>query len=104
MGCTNMSSFFRNNFEKLLQIKKDKDNDHKRQIELLECVQYLHQSCPPVIHRDLKPSNVLISQNNNTYNKRFLKLCDFGSATSDDMTSMTNTFSIGTSQYTALER
>ncbi|CAG2106487.1 unnamed protein product, partial [Medioppia subpectinata] len=71
--------------------------------ELLESVKYLHDSCPPVIHRDLKPSNVLISQNNN--NNRFLKLCDFGSATFHDMTmtSMSHTSNVGTSQYMAPE-
>ncbi|CAG2109242.1 unnamed protein product, partial [Medioppia subpectinata] len=69
--------------------------------ELLESVQYLHDSCPSVIHRDLKPANVLISQNNN--NNRFLKLCDFGSATFHDMTSMSHTYNVGTSQYMAPE-
>ena len=28
--------------------------------DLLECVQYLHESNPPVIHRDLKPQNILV--------------------------------------------
>ncbi|CAG2117290.1 unnamed protein product, partial [Medioppia subpectinata] len=69
--------------------------------ELLECVKYLHDSCPPVIHRDLKPSNVLISQNKN--DNRFLKLCDFGSATFHDMTSMSHTKNVGTSRYMAQE-
>ncbi|CAG2111786.1 unnamed protein product, partial [Medioppia subpectinata] len=71
--------------------------------ELLECVKYLHDSCPPVIHRDLKPSNVLISQNSN--NNRFLKLCDFGSATFHDMTmtSMSYTSNVGSAQYMAPE-
>ncbi|CAG2106881.1 unnamed protein product [Medioppia subpectinata] len=69
--------------------------------ELLECVKYLHDSCPPVIHRDLKPTNVLISQNNS--NKRFIKLCDFGSATFHDMTSMSHTSNIGSAQYMAPE-
>ncbi|CAG2110812.1 unnamed protein product [Medioppia subpectinata] len=67
--------------------------------ELLESVKYLHDSCPPVIHRDLKPSNVLISQNNS----RFLKLCDFGSATLHTMSSMSHTSNIGSAQYMALE-
>ncbi|CAG2108563.1 unnamed protein product, partial [Medioppia subpectinata] len=47
--------------------------------ELLECVQYLHSSDPPVIHRDLKPENILINVNIK-YN-RCVKLCDFGLAT-----------------------
>ncbi|CAG2105700.1 unnamed protein product [Medioppia subpectinata] len=69
--------------------------------ELLDCVKYLHDSCPPVIHRDLKPTNVLILQNSN--NNRFLKLCDFGSATFHDMTSMSHTPNVGTAQYMAPE-
>ena len=46
--------------------------------EVLECVQYLHESNPKIMHRDLKPENILIAQNSN--NHRFLKLCDFGLA------------------------
>ncbi|CAG2100258.1 unnamed protein product [Medioppia subpectinata] len=70
--------------------------------ELLECVQYLHESCPPVIHRDLKPDNILISQNKGI-NDRFVKLCDFGLATNHEMTSMSHTGNVGTSQYMAPE-
>ncbi|CAG2105701.1 unnamed protein product [Medioppia subpectinata] len=69
--------------------------------ELLECVKYLHDSCSPVIHRDLKPSNVLISQNSK--NSRFVKLCDFGSATFHDKTSMSHYKNVGTSRYIAQE-
>ncbi|CAG2104625.1 unnamed protein product, partial [Medioppia subpectinata] len=47
--------------------------------ELLECVQYLHESDPPVIHRDLKPDNILIDPN--ISGNRIVKLCDFGLAT-----------------------
>ncbi|CAG2112602.1 unnamed protein product [Medioppia subpectinata] len=85
----------------------DTYDDHKRKEilkevqKLLECVKYLHDSCPPVIHRDLKPSNVLISQNSN--NNRFIKLCDFGSATYHEMTSQRHTSNVGTSQYMAPE-
>ena len=46
--------------------------------EVLECVQYLHESNPKIMHRDLKPENILITENTN--NHRFLKLCDFGLA------------------------
>ena len=42
--------------------------------ELLECVQYLHESNPPVIHGNLKLENVLISEF--PINGKFLKLCD----------------------------
>ncbi|CAG2112846.1 unnamed protein product, partial [Medioppia subpectinata] len=47
--------------------------------ELLECVQYLHESNPPVIHRDLKPDNILIDPIYSS--NRIVKLCDFGLAT-----------------------
>ncbi|CAG2112671.1 unnamed protein product, partial [Medioppia subpectinata] len=69
--------------------------------ELLESVQYLHDSCPPVIHRDLKPQNVMIDQNYN--NNRFIKLCDFGSATFHNMSSMSHTCNVGTAKYMAIE-
>ncbi|CAG2103530.1 unnamed protein product, partial [Medioppia subpectinata] len=69
--------------------------------ELLESVQYLHDSCPPVIHRDLKPQNVMIDQNNN--NNRFIKLCDFGLATDHMKTSIGHTCNVGTHAYMAPE-
>ncbi|CAG2107728.1 unnamed protein product, partial [Medioppia subpectinata] len=43
--------------------------------ELLECVQYLHESDPPIIHRDLKPDNILILHNISS--NRFIKVSDF---------------------------
>ena len=42
--------------------------------KVLECVQYLHESNPPVIHRNLKMENVLVLDI--PRNGRFLKLCD----------------------------
>ena len=42
--------------------------------ELLECVQYLHESNPPIIHGNLKMENVLISEF--PINGKLLKLCD----------------------------
>ncbi|CAG2113767.1 unnamed protein product [Medioppia subpectinata] len=47
--------------------------------EILECVEYLHESDPPVIHRNLKPENILIDPNFTS--NRFIKVCDFGLAT-----------------------
>ena len=43
--------------------------------ELLECVQYLHESNPPVIHGNLKMENILVSDI--PRNGKFLKLGDF---------------------------
>ncbi|ELU08049.1 hypothetical protein CAPTEDRAFT_20343 [Capitella teleta] len=40
-----------------------------------KAVQHMHKQKPPIIHRDLKVENLLISTRN------FIKLCDFGSAT-----------------------
>ncbi|CAG2101455.1 unnamed protein product [Medioppia subpectinata] len=73
--------------------------------EILECVQYLHESEPQVIHRDLKPSNILISKNADKNTNRFIRLGDFGSATYHDMTiaSMSHTSNVGTAQYMARE-
>ncbi|CAG2100144.1 unnamed protein product [Medioppia subpectinata] len=70
--------------------------------ELLECVQYLHESKPPVIHRDLKPDNILIDPNFRS--NRFIKLCDFGLAKENNTNGQTfsNTV-VGTSRYMAPE-
>src|SRR5689334_10957127 len=64
--------------------------------ELTKAVNYLHSN--NIIHRDLKPENVLIS---NGRNGVFLKLCDFGLAKFDDMS--THTGFIGTQSYMAPE-
>ncbi|CAG2100540.1 unnamed protein product [Medioppia subpectinata] len=70
--------------------------------ELLECVQYLHESKPPVIHRDLKPDNILIDPNFRS--NRFIKLCDFGLAKEIKTNEQTFTNSVvGTSRYMAPE-
>ncbi|CAG2107984.1 unnamed protein product, partial [Medioppia subpectinata] len=55
--------------------------------EILECVQYLHESDPIVIHRDLKPENILISVN--IRSNRIVKLCDFGLATDHNINGLT---------------
>ncbi|CAG2115848.1 unnamed protein product [Medioppia subpectinata] len=73
--------------------------------EILECVQYLHESKPVIIHRDLKPDNILI--NINFGSNRCVKLCDFGLATdhnTDGHTSSRYEHSVvGTSRYMAPE-
>ena len=69
--------------------------------ELLECVQYLHESNPPVIHRDLKPQNVLVYEF--TKNNRFLKIGDFGCAKFTNLNTATHTQGEGTLWYMAPE-
>ena len=69
--------------------------------ELLECVQYLHESNPPIIHRDLKPENVLIVRN--PQNARFLKLCDFDLAKFTSSNTVIQTRGQGTGRYMAPE-
>ncbi|CAG2108053.1 unnamed protein product, partial [Medioppia subpectinata] len=74
--------------------------------EILESVQYLHESVPPVIHRDLKPDNILIDLNFTS--NRFVKLCDFGLATDHDTDRHTasrygHTSGVGTIKYMSPE-
>src|ERR1700761_7468899 len=69
--------------------------------ELLESVGYLHESNPPIIHRDLKPENILITEESR--NGRFLKLCDFGLATFDSLTTVSHSVGKGTPKYMAPE-
>ena len=69
--------------------------------ELLESVGYLHESNPPIIHRDLKPHNILITEESR--NGRFLKLCDFGLATFDSLTTVSHSVGKGTPKYMAPE-
>ena len=46
--------------------------------QIARAVQHMHCQNPPIIHRDLKLENVLISS------RGILKLCDFGSATTEE--------------------
>ena len=57
--------------------------------ELLECVQHLHESTPPIIHGNLKPQNVLV--NERPLSGRYLLLCDFGAALFDSLNTVTHT-------------
>lgn len=43
--------------------------------QVLEAVGFMHRSNPPIAHRDLKIENLLVDTNGR------VKLCDFGSAT-----------------------
>ena len=47
-------------------------------VQVVDAVHALHNSKPPLIHRDLKLENLLIDKSCTT-----IKLCDFGSATSE---------------------
>ena len=44
----------------------------------MDAVSTLHSSHPPIIHRDLKLENLLMNSKQNG-----MKLCDFGSATTE---------------------
>ena len=69
--------------------------------DILEAVQYLHESIPPVIHRDIKPENILISKNSN--NRMCLKIADFGLAVFHEKASMRHSSNLGTFNYMAPE-
>ncbi|CAG2103899.1 unnamed protein product [Medioppia subpectinata] len=76
------------------------------QMNILECVQYLHESNPPIIHRDLKPDNILIDPNFRS--NRFIKLCDFGLAKEININGHTSsryghTSGVGTIKYMSPE-
>jgi RCC1 and BTB domain-containing protein len=68
--------------------------------EILECVDYLHKHNPPIIHRDIKPSNIMIT---NGKNGRFLRLADFGLATTHEPQKQSHTEDRGTPKYVAPE-
>lgn len=47
--------------------------------QVCKAVAHMHSQVPPIIHRDLKIENLLISGESS------IKLCDFGSATTEVM-------------------
>ncbi|CAG2169677.1 unnamed protein product [Oppiella nova] len=61
--------------------------------EILECVQYLHESNPQIIHRDLKPDNILIDRNGRNVHDKSIHL----------MTTNKHTSGVGTLGYIAQE-
>ncbi len=67
-------------------------------IELLECVQYLHNH--KIIHRDLKPANIFLSD---ALNDRFLKIGDFGNSILHEFDNQSHTHRSGTFKYMAPE-
>ena len=67
--------------------------------EILECVQYLHES--HFVHRDLNPRNILV--NLIPKNKRFVKICDFGLAQHGTISTRSRTGGVGTLNYMAPE-
>jgi hypothetical protein len=69
-------------------------------IEILECVNFLHEQVPPIIHRDLKPSNILITHGRD---ERFVKLADFGLAVNHEFKDQSHTQGAGTEKYMAPE-
>ena len=69
--------------------------------EILECVQYLHESNPPLMHRDVNPKNILIKEI--PKNHRFVKLCDFDLVKEADYQTKTQTRGQGTWKYMAQE-
>ena len=69
--------------------------------EILECVQYLHESKPPIMHRDINSKNILTNKTPKSH--RFLKLCDFDLAKQCDYNTLTNTGRQGTLKYMAPE-
>jgi tRNA A-37 threonylcarbamoyl transferase component Bud32 len=70
-------------------------------IEILESVDYLHKQNPPIMHRDLHSENILLKNQSNLNNTRFVKIADFG--LSKAFKQFTNTCDIGRPKYTAPE-
>ncbi|KAJ3271896.1 hypothetical protein HDV01_006110 [Terramyces sp. JEL0728] len=65
-------------FDYILNEKMDESTVKKLFLQLTGAVAHCHEK--GVFHRDLKPENILLLNNN-------IKLCDFGLATTDDLSS-----------------
>ncbi|OHT02338.1 hypothetical protein TRFO_07175 [Tritrichomonas foetus] len=61
--------------------------------EIIEVMKYIHSR--GVIHRDLKPENILLDDKNH------VKLCDFGNATTSEISSLS--YNVGTLEFKAPE-
>ncbi|XP_054156260.1 NDP-glycosyltransferase YjiC-like [Oppia nitens] len=74
-------------------------------IEIIECLEYLHQNIPVIIHRDIKLQNILVVLPDELVDpmNRFIRLCDFGLATVHERSLMSHTSSVGTTRYMAPE-
>ena len=91
--------FGRNKFEKMDSIEYFISCQLFKQ--LIECVQYLHESKPPIMHRNLCPNNILIMDSPNS--QRYLKLCSFIYAKSIENDNSYHTVPIGAYGYIAPE-
>ena len=70
-------------------------------LEIVESIDFLHESKPQIIHRDIKPPNVLIRAHGR--DARFVKLSDFGLAVAHERESQTHSKGTGTDRYMAPE-
>jgi serine/threonine-protein kinase len=68
-------------------------------IEVLEVLNYLHNSSPPILYRDLKPSNIMIRKSDNK-----IMLVDFGIARAITQETPSTQTRVGTPNYAAPEQ
>lgn len=64
--------------------------------KLLDILEYLHNSNPPILHRDIKPANIMLDSKNNLY------LVDFGVSKTIEAETSTHT-RVGTIGYASPE-
>jgi serine/threonine protein kinase len=70
-------------------------------VEIIECVQHLHKSNPPLIHRDLNLSNIMLKRDEKS--NRFIKIVDFGLATIHEFAEKSHSKDKGKNRYIAPE-